>query len=385
MSPRRLLVAIDEMEVGGSQRQVGYLLGGLDRAQWQPELVYFRNPSFLVDELRAQGIVVHHVPKRWRIDPRFLLAYAALLRRKRYDIVHAFSLTAELWTLLASLPMRRRPPLVASVRGLYLDHSAVYWALKRYVLSRSAAVIANARAGAAAAAQRSGLPRERFTIVPNGMRFTRPTSPDGTAALRAAIGAPGNGRVFGLFVGRLVQQKNIPCLLAALAAMPAGSRPWMAVAGDGPLREELEVACAAAGLGDEIRFIGERNDVALLMQAADFLVLPSSHEGMSNVLMEAMSLGCPVVASAVGGNPELVDDGVTGLLFPPNDAAALARQIQRITSEPALRQRLAAQALHRIGERHSIDRLVASTTAIYEHCLPPRTPPLATSAAAERA
>src|SRR5690606_4695483 len=100
----------------------------------------------------------------------------------------------------------------------------------------------------------------------------------------------------------------------ALAAMPPDARPWMALAGDGPLRADIERRSVAAGLGHDLRLLGERGDVAQLMQAADFLVLPSSLEGMSNVLMEAMSLGCPVVASAVGGNTELVEDGATGLL-----------------------------------------------------------------------
>ena len=150
MRARKLLVVSDEMEVGGSQRQITYLLGGLDRRQWQPELVIFRKESFLVRDMRAQGIVVHDVPKRGRLDPHFVLAYAALLRRERYDLVHAFSLTAELWTLVAGWLAGHRPPLLASIRGLYLDESELFWRIKRFILSRSAAVIANARAGAAA-------------------------------------------------------------------------------------------------------------------------------------------------------------------------------------------------------------------------------------------
>lgn len=370
MSPRRLLVATDEMEIGGSQRQISYLLGGLDRTRWQPELVFFRNQSFLVDELRAQGIVVHHIPKRRRVDLRFVLAYASLLRRNRYDLVHAFSLTAELWTLVAGLLARRRPPLVASVRGLYLDQPLPFWRLKRFVLSRSAAVIANARAGAAAAAQRSGTAPERFSVVPNGMLPIERQPRDLSARLRQAIGAP-QGRPFGLFVGRLVTQKNIPCLVRALKELPPASRPWIAFAGNGPLRADIETMREAAGLDGDIRLLGEREDTAALMQAADFLVLPSSFEGMSNVLMEAMSVGCPVIASAIGGNPELVDDGETGLLFPSDDAHALAAQLQRMSSDPALRARLAENAARKVHERYSIDNLVTSTSAIYERCLAP--------------
>ena len=373
MSPRRLLVATDEMEVGGSQRQISYLLAGLDRARWQPELVFFRKPSFLVDELRAQGIVVHHVPKRRRVDLRFLREYAALLRHGRYDLVHAFSLTAELWTLIAGAGARPRPPLVASVRGLYLDQSKLFWTLKRQVLVRSTAVIANARAGALAAAQLSGLPATRFSVIPNGMRFAERCLPAASAQLRADLGVP-EGRPFGLFVGRLVKEKNLPCMVDALAGMPSASRPWMALAGDGPLRADIEAGRDAAGLGADMRLLGERGDVAQLMQAADFLVLPSSLEGMSNVLMEAMSLGCPGVASAVGGNPELVEDGASGLLFPAGDAEALSVQLQRIASDPALRARLAARAERHVRERYSIAGLVASTSAGYDRCLSARQP-----------
>lgn len=368
MRPRKLLIATDEMEVGGSQRQITYLLGGLERSRWQPELVFFRNHSFLVDELRAQGIPVHHIPKRGRIDPRFVAAYARLLRRNRYDIVHAFSLTAELWTLVAGRLARMRAPLVSSVRGLYLDQSELFWRLKRHVIANSAAVIANARAGAQAASLRSGIPLERFTVIPNGMLPIEPLPTGCAARLRRSVGAPA-GRPFGLFVGRLVREKNLPCLVKALMRIPPGSRPWIALAGNGPMRATIESMREAAGLGDDLRFLGERDDTVALMQAADFLVLPSSFEGMSNVLMEAMSVGCPVIASDVGGNPELVEDGRTGLIFPSDDAAALATQLERMCTDAGLRARLAAAAAQHVRERYSIDNLVAGTSAVYERCL----------------
>lgn len=368
MRARKLLVVSDEMEVGGSQRQITYLLGGLDRRQWQPELVFFRKESFLVRDLRAQGIVVHHVPKRGRLDPRFVLAYAALLRRERYDLVHAFSLTAELWTLVAGWLAGHRPPLLASIRGLYLDESERFWRIKRFILSRSAAVIANARAGAAAAAERAGVPVASIDVVPNGLVPPEPLPPGQRDLLRQAIGAP-PGRPFALFVGRLVKEKNLACLMRALARIPADERPWVALAGNGPLRGDIDAMREAAGLDADVRFLGERKDTAALMQSADFLVLPSSYEGMSNVLMEAMAAGCPVVASAVGGNSELVEDDITGLLFPNDDADALARCLRSLGKDAALRQRLSLQAAQVARQRYSVEQLVRSTTRVYERCL----------------
>ena len=367
MARDRILLVTDEMEVGGSQRQIAHLLGGLDRARWQPELLYFRRPSFLVDEIRATGVRVHHLPKRGRIDPRFLLRYAALLRGGHYQLVHAFSLTAELWTTLACALVRRPPRVIASVRGLYLDESPRFWRLKRFVAGRSTAVIANARACAAAAAAGTGLGAERFEVVPNGVDLPAPLPPVVRAARRDTLGVP-RGRPFGLFVGRLVAVKNLPCLVRALARIPPPRRPWIAVAGDGPLRRELEDMAHAAGLQADLVFLGERADATAMMQAADFLLLTSWQEGMSNAVLEAMAAGCAVIASAVGGNRELVEDGRTGLLFDSDDDRALARCMEGLCGDPERRARLSTAAREQAAAAHAIPAMVAGTAAVYERC-----------------
>jgi glycosyltransferase involved in cell wall biosynthesis len=365
---RRVLVVIDSMQVGGSQRQVQHLLESLDRDQWLPELAYFRTGSFLVDAVRASGVVVHYLPKQGRLDRRFLAAYARLLRERDYALVHAYSLTAELWTLLAGMVSGRRPVLVASERSsVRTDRPAWFWWLKRFVLGRSAAVIANSRAGAQATAQRTGMPDTLFTAIPNDVKLPDRLGESARCALRASVGAP-RDRPMGLFVGRLAPVKNLACLVRALALMDPEQRPWMAIVGDGPLRESLARLAAESGVASSVCFLGERKDATQLMQASDFLVLPSHFEGLSNALLEAMAAGCPVVASAVGGSVELIENERSGLLFPSDDAAALAVAMARL-AEPALRSRLAESARQHVEQHYSPAALAAATSAVYERCL----------------
>src|SRR6185312_7048829 len=125
-----------------------------------------------------------------------------------------------------------------------------------------------------------------------------------------------------LFVGRLVPEKNLALLLDAMAQVPAAHRPLLLLAGDGPLRGALAERIGALELGADVRLLGERRDAQGLMQLADFLVLPSREEGLSNVLLEAMAAGCAALASDAGGNPELVEHEASGLLFPSGDAPA---------------------------------------------------------------
>jgi glycosyltransferase involved in cell wall biosynthesis len=367
-NPRRLLVVVDEMEVGGSQRQIVHLLTGIDRRLWQPELAYFRQPSFLLDRLRASGIPVHCLGKQGRIDPSFALRLVRLLRQGRYDVVHAFSLSAEIWTLAARWTLRRPPPQVSSLRSMNLDASRWHWAAKWLVLRSSAAIIANAQAAARVASRRARVPLARIDVIANGVGLPEPLSQASRQQLRNALGVP-DGRVFGLFVGRLIAVKNIPALLEATASLPPHLRPWLALAGEGPQRHALERKIRGLGLGNDVRLLGERSDVAALMQGADFLVLCSHQEGLSNAVLEAMAAGLPVLASTAGGNRELIEHGRTGLLFQAADQPGFCAALSRMCSDSALREELAGHAREQALQRHGVRRMVDATLSIYDRCL----------------
>jgi glycosyltransferase involved in cell wall biosynthesis len=374
--PRRILIVSDEMEVGGSQRQIAHLLSGLPRGRWQPELLYFRTRSFLVDQIEATGLVCHCLSKRGRFDVGFAWRLIRHMRRRRYELVHAFSLTAEFWLRLVR-PFVPRFVFIASARDLCEAHTRGEWLRKRWVLRGSDAIIANSRAGARITAQRNGIPSDRFDVIANGVALPQPAiSPPRETSNRTSQ------RTVALFAGRLVEQKNVSLLLRACARLPPAQRPYLLLAGSGPLEAHLRHETTALDLGADVCFLGERRDLLVLAAAADFLVLPSNEEGLSNVLLEAMAAGCAVVASDVGGNSELIDDGRTGLLFPARDVERLGQAVARLASDAPLRASLAGNAYRNVVENYSIETMVARTEAVYARCLKNegRMPPPLTSA-----
>jgi glycosyltransferase involved in cell wall biosynthesis len=370
----RVLLVTDEMEVGGTQRQIVNLAVALQRRGVETTVLYFRHPSFLVDELQRAGVRVVHCPKRSAVDLGFLCALAHRIRSGQHDVAHAFAFSAELWTALAlALAVGgRRPALISSVRGTYDWYARWQWQVKRWVSARSAAVVANSQQGGRYAVERTGMASDRLQIVYNGVQVAGVSEVERERALRtwpamdvagpAAATAPRALRA--LFVGRLVDVKSLDTLIEAVAMLPRASLS-VAICGDGPLRQRLQRLAQDGEVDDRIVFLGERRDAAALMAAADVLVLPSRQEGLSNALLEAMAAGCAVVASRVGGNVELVQDGHTGLLFPAGEAPALARALLSLHQDPDLRERLGRAARAFVDDRFSVGRMVDDVHRLY--------------------
>jgi starch synthase (maltosyl-transferring) len=211
-----------------------------------------------------------------------------------------------------------------------------------------------------------GLPPARLVVVPNGIDLARYTlkTPQaaGTGSQPVQIG----------YVGRLDPVKGVTHLLGAAALLreSAPSLAWaLTLVGDGSERAALEAEAAALELAERVRFLGARSDVPALLPTFDLLVLPSLYEGMPNVALEAMASGLPVVATAVGGTPEVVLHGETGLLVPPAEAAALAGALAALAVDPARRARLGAAGRARVERHFTIDAAVRRTEALYRDLL----------------
>lgn len=363
----RVLLVCDEMEVGGTQRQIVELTKTLSGLPYDLSVAYFRNGSHLVAELRSAGITVHDLGKRRLLDLPFFLRLCRLFKQNNYDIIHAYSFSGELWSWLANA-ICGRASYVSSIRGVYHWYRPWQWWVKGWISRHSSAVVANSKAGAEYAAQQMELRSTVIDVVYNSIHLRNRSSEMKRPSPDAASGSDDHRTI--LYVGRLDRKKNLQCLLRAVhrlvREMP---RVRLKLVGDGPDRKALEASVHRLGLDDLVSFEGIQEDISGYHASADVLVLPSFSEGFSNSLVEAMHAGCPVIASNTGGNSELIEHGISGLLFPSDDDEALAQMLRELLEDEERRQRMIDAA--RISVQPYLDnsRVRQSMAVIYERCL----------------
>jgi len=215
---------------------------------------------------------------------------------------------------------------------------------------------------------RSGVDPGRIRVVPSGIDLAPFDEPADRRAIRERLGVAPD-EVLAFQAAALAPHKSQTDLLRA-AALARGDAPRLTVwiAGEGPLRGALEEEQRALGLGTVVRFLGFREDVNDLLRAADLFVVSSYLEGMGTATLDAMAAGLPVVATRVGGIPEIVDDGVTGILVPPRDPGALGAAMVRLAGDAALRARFGVAGRARVRE-FSADRTEERTRALYDEVL----------------
>jgi sugar transferase (PEP-CTERM/EpsH1 system associated) len=212
-----------------------------------------------------------------------------------------------------------------------------------------------------------GVPAAKVTQIYNGVD-TEAFSPADKEAARRTLGIRDGAVVIGT-VGRLDPVKDHRGLLEAFGRTARHPQAQLVVVGDGPCRAELEQVGRRLGLDGRVLMLGERQDVARILRALDVFALPSLGEGISNALLEAMASGLPVIATRVGGNPELVDDGVTGTLVSPRSAEALAAAFDRYLSDPALIRKHGEAGRQRALRDFSLDRMFGAYDSLYSRLL----------------
>ena len=317
---------VENLNRGGLERVVINLVIAQRDAGHECRVICLHEAGSLAHELVDHGVPVDACNKRNGVDLRALAFARGVLRKHGVDILHSHNIIAHDYAALAcrGLPLRQLintrhgmggPPLANAREWLY-----------RRCLRRTDHVAAVCEAAKRNLIVQGGLPAEKMVVVPNGIhveRFT-PASADARRRLAAMLGVAPTTRVIGC-VGRLNWAKDIATLIRAFARLRSTEPDSVLVLiGDGSLRQELTDLAVAEGVAEQVRFLGDRSDVRELLQGLHVFAMSSVSEGYSIALLEASASALPIVATAVGGNAEIVRDGVSGRIVVPRDPAVFA-------------------------------------------------------------
>jgi len=354
----KVVLVTDHLRPDGAQRQLAALTGGLQASGFSCVVCSLESGGDLSGDLRDQGIRVLEAGKQSRYDLFRLLGFLKeTMVREKPHVLQSFLFYSN---NLCRLAGRRAgvPLIVTSQRCTpyrrFIPLAAL--AIEQLFLGFSHATVINFPP------PRRGRVRSPFFFIPNGVdtsRF-RPRTPAGKGE------GTRDGEACILTAGRLEPQKGHRVLFEAMALLRDRNVPArLCVAGEGPLRDELEAVARGRGLEDKVRFLGFRADVETLYPRADVVVNPSLFEGMPNAVMEAMACGRPVVATDVGGTSLILNNGVEGVLVPPEDAGALARGIEFVLKGPDPAADMARAARKRMEEEFSREKMVQRYIALY--------------------
>ena len=358
---------------GGTETMTARLITNMG-SEFHNEVCFLSREGPIGSELEQKGVKVYYLPltNPWVI-PIVALRLYHLLRRNRYDILHLYGLKANLLgRILGKLSGYRR--ILGGLRSIYPSGLKKKWVLwiDRLTFGLSLGYVSNSQAAIDFLISH-GYNRRKFWLIHNGID-TKPfyrRSAEEKRAVKQGYDLPLNKPII-TCVANFRPPKGHEYLIQALHELKNEGLDFITLlVGDGPLREKLERLVREIGLEERVRFLGskDREEIPKILAITDIFVLSSLWEGLPTAIIEAMAAGCPVVATAVGGTPELVIDGETGFLVYPRDARALAQKIKFLLQDQSLRERMGKDGTQRVKEHFSMERMVQEYEALYKQLI----------------
>lgn len=332
-----ILQYITPSRLGGAEEYFLRLVGDL-RERGHRVLVVTKRDTPLRHELEKRDVELYAWHTRGKIDPRTVFKLCRLIKRERVDLVHTHLTTAS-WN--GNIAGRLcGVPVVAHVHAA---DSKTWFQWAHYLVAVAHGVKAHLL--------EQGVPAAKVPVLYYGIDLQQHNRVLDAAQAKARLGLPPNALTVGV-IASLIERKGHRFLLQALHEIEPQVGPVDALfAGEGVLRESLEMQARGLGMEQRVHFLGFRRDVDKVMAACDIVALPSSKEGLSIAVMEAMALRRPVIATDVAGMPELVRNGETGMLIPPENVDALAQAMLHIYQDEKLAARLAQQGRALLEEK----------------------------------
>ena len=369
--PPLVVHVIYRLAVGGLENGLVNLINRMPPERYRHAIVCIDDYTDFRNRIQRPDVEVYALHKQPGKDPAAYVRFWRLLRRLRPAIVHTRNIGA--------LPFQL-PAVLAGVSGRVQsehgrDSNDIHGTNRKYLILRRllrpwvGCHIALSRDLADWLEAYAGVNGRQTSQIYNGVDTERFSLTPQRAPLSAGKPFPADAVVIGT-IGRMQGEKDqltlVRAFISLLDSVENGrERLRLVLVGEGPLRRQAQALLQEAGAEDLAWLPGTRDDAPALMQGLDIFVLPSLIEGVSNTILEAMATGLPVVATRVGGNPELVVEGETGLLTPPADSAAMADAIHRYVDDPDLRRRHGAAGRERVVRKFSMDGMVAGYLQVY--------------------
>jgi glycosyltransferase involved in cell wall biosynthesis len=367
----RVLKFLNHFYIGGTERQFVHVANGLDRRRFAVEIACLRREGPLLDGL-ASDMRVDTYPVgggfyHWR-SILSQLRFIGDVRKRRVDIVHAYGWYPNVFAIPAAR-IARRPAVIASVRdaGAYMTTAKIH--ALRLVCKAADIVLSNSAAGRSWLIEQ-GVTERKIEVIHNGILVPTPFERrSARSRIRQEFGISAGAPVCAC-IGRAISGKGIDYYLhAARMLADRGRHVRFLMIGAHSVEEnyqsDLESLAQKLNLDRQVIFTGQREDVSEILRDVDIVVQPSLTEGLSNVILEAMAVGIPVVATSVGGNPELVEDGRTGFLISPENAGEIANAIERLLDAPDMARAFGERARQRVIDEFAIERMLSKTEALY--------------------
>ena len=367
--PVHVCQLVHGLEVGGVEIMVLNLVERLDPHQYHVTIACLDLLGTLSGRAREKGIEVELVPRRPGIDWSYPARLAKFLKERRVDVLHLHNPTPFFYGALAGR-LARIPCVVYTEHGRDLSRGWKVRLAHRILARFVDRIVVVAEHGRRLLMEGEGVDGRKITRIYNGIdgrQFDHVQGGNSPGRLAAILGTA--GLVVGI-VARLDPIKNHRALFEAFRMLiPRLPEITLLVVGDGAARAELEAAAGRLGITSKVRFLGARSDVPQLLHAMDLFVLPSHSEGLSLTLIEACASGKPIVATDVGGNGEVVQDGYNGLLVAPDNPKALADAMYRVLSAPQRAREMGTNGRAKFARDFTLDAMVGGYLRLYESVL----------------
>jgi len=351
---------------GGAERVISSLAASLDPARYRAVVCLFRT-GWIKERSENLGIPTHVIPTQGMTDWRWACRFRNLLKDEQVDLIHAHEFDANVQG--AAVAAYLGIPLVATVHGKHYFWEKLRRRLAYRWVSRHATMVSVSEDLKRFIVQNVGIDSTRITVIYNGVDVPLAQDPANIETCRREMNLPEIDRVIGV-VGNLYPVKGHKYLIDAIpAVLEKYPNTSFVFAGRGQLESDLKQQVNRLGLDKRVHFLGLRQDIPRILALLDVFVLPSLSEGLSMAILEAMMAGKPVIATRVGGNPEIVLDGETGFLVPSKDSHALAERLITLLTDRHLAAQLGANGQRRAEGQFSLQTMVNAYQSLYEERL----------------